>query len=65
MEINYKDLLNTYINNEIENLVLYIHKTYPKIIKKKDVKYLLKKYTSNNIYTYKKYDYEKKKKNIF
>ena len=41
MDVNYKNLITNYINNEIENLILYIHKKYPKTIKKKDVKFLL------------------------
>ena len=72
MELDYKKLITNYINNEIENLILYIHKKYPKTIKKKDVKFLLDKYCKNSKYEYKKYNakqknkiYFKVKKNIF
>jgi hypothetical protein len=65
MERNYKKLLTIYIKNEIENLILYIHKIYPKIIQKSDVKYLLKKYSKNNNYSYKKYKDKDKNKIYF
>ena len=62
MEIDYKKLLTIYIKNEIENLILYIHKTYPKTIKKKDIKILLDKYCKNSNYKYKKYKDKDKNK---
>jgi hypothetical protein len=65
MDVNYKKLITNYINNEIENLILYIHKKYPKTIKKKDVNFLLDKYCKNSIYIYKKYGDIKKNKIYF
>ena len=65
MELDYKKLLTLYIKNEIENLILYIHKTHPKIIKKNDVKFLLAKYCKNSKYMYKKYNDKHKYKIYF
>jgi hypothetical protein len=64
MDLDYKKLITNYINNEIENLILYIHKLYPKIIKNNNVKKLLIKYCNNSNYLYRKYD-EKKKEKIY
>ena len=61
MEVNYKKLISKYIDNEIENLLLYIHKSYPNIIKKKDLKYLLKKYCKTSSKEYNKYNDKEKK----
>ena len=65
MKLDYKKLLTLYIKNELENLILYIHKTHPKIFKKNDVKHLLDKYCKDSNYLYKKYNDKQKNKIYF
>jgi len=65
MELDYKKLITIYINNEIENLILYIQKQFPKMIKKGDARCLLNKYCKNSNYLYKKYKTKEKSKIYF
>jgi hypothetical protein len=65
MELDYKKLITIYINNEIVNLILYIQKKYPKMIKRNDAKYLLNKYCKDSNYLYKKYSSREKSRIYF
>lgn len=56
----FKQLLETYIKNEVTNMLRYIHYKYPKQFTKKTLKMFLKKHIYNNKLVY--YNYTKNRK---